>query len=637
MIDFNGLNDNQVKAVNWGDGPLLVLAGPGSGKTRVLTMRIAKIIEDHPDERFRVLGLTFTNKAASEMRARVEELVPEAKERTLLSTFHSFCTDVLRQHGSHIGLKPDFAILTQAADQEGVLADAIAEAQSQGYEFGIDARRVLPIIDKLLSNCIQDEEVVDVFTNKDTGEEVSILFKEYKKQLVINNRLDFSSILYLSDFLLKSKPRIAKQIRILYPYVCVDEFQDTNLAQYRILRSVVGDGDANIFVVADDDQIIYQWNGASPERLQELKNDYSMEVIQLPANYRCPGSVITIANNLIAYNLDRSPEKQPLEAMKAVGGSNTIRLNNFDSFDEEIEWVAEDIKSRPKSERSECVVLARNAKLLREVAESLTKKDIPAHLTKRKSEFESVPLRWLHSMLRLANARHDREQLRRVCKNFFSLEGLDIRVEDVVIESSLLGGDFLRAWFQVTLARNELESETKTFLTSAINQIVDKLDFLSFIPSAFEWIFTTEQRFGKHDSDVFVDYPEEKEMWHNLQRDIADKFGRDEVTLHAFLQEIDLSPKAPLPPSGSVQCLTIHSSKGMEFNHVYLIGLAEDQLPSFQSKKDGDDSREMQEERRNCFVALTRCQETLTLTYADRYFGWGKSPSRFLYEMGLLQ
>ena len=272
----------------WNEGPLLVLAGPGSGKTRVLTLRIARLLSESKGKRFRILGLTFTNKAAAEMRTRVEKLVGDQTDRALLTTFHSFSADVLRQHGNHIGLKPDFTILTQDADREGVLADAITALSTRGEDFSSEDVKLLPAIDRLLAECVSPEDAASFFRDPAIGERVAQLYPEYRRQLIIGNRLDFASLLLEVHALLTSRPAVVKQIRTVYPHICVDEFQDTNLAQYRILRSLVGKSAKNLFVVADDDQIIYQWNGASPERLRELQRDFGMQVLQLPANYRCP-------------------------------------------------------------------------------------------------------------------------------------------------------------------------------------------------------------------------------------------------------------------------------------------------------------------------------------------------------------
>ncbi len=636
MIDFDSLNVNQRRAVQWDGKPLLVLAGPGSGKTRVLTMRVARLLIDSPDESFRILGLTFTCKAAAEMRTRVNDLVPpEAHERALLTTFHSFCGEVLRQHGSHVGVAPDFKILSQQGDREAVLLDAIRALQGQVKGLQDSDVSRLPALEALLDEFVPDEEVGSHFRDRATGQVVAALYKEYRRQLLVQNCVDYPSLLFLTFQLLSGRPAVARQLRTVYRHMCVDEFQDTNLAQYQILRLVAGEKPKNLFVVADDDQIIYQWNGACPERLVELRNDYEMEVIQLPTNYRCPPDVIGLANNLIQCNLSRSPGKEPLVAAKPHEGEEAIRVLQFRTLEEEVAWVAADIDERGEAWCGRCVVLGRNKKLLEEAARALTSLGIAAVLPVRKDEFESSPFRWLHSVLRLANARSDREQLRRVCKAFYELEGLNIRPERVAAGSALDETDYLRDWLAEALAREEMEADTRTFLEGGVQALVARGDYLSFITEGLSWFESLTLRSSVGSSEGFTDYEEERSAWLELQVATLDRYGRDQTSLQVLLQEFDLSPKAPPVPPDAVRCYTIHTAKGMEFPHVYLIGLVEEVLPSFQSMRKGDASAEMQEERRNCFVAITRTQESLTLTHCRRQGGWPRRPSRFLAEMGL--
>ncbi|MCX5855667.1 MAG: ATP-dependent helicase [Deltaproteobacteria bacterium] len=635
-LDLEGLNSNQRVAVEWDEGPLLVLAGPGSGKTRVLTIRVAKLVLDSPGKRFRVLGLTFTNKAAAEMRQRVEELVPDSRERVLLTTFHSFCADILRQHGSHVGIKPDFVILNQDSDREGVLGDAITAVSRKGIDTDKNDMKLLPMIDRLLSNAVPESQVARLVQDQDFAWKLSALYTEYRRQLISNNRLDFSSLLIIAYNLLTEKPAIAKQIRTIYAHICVDEFQDTNLVQYLVLKAIVGDDPQNLFVVADDDQIIYQWNGASPERLNSLRDDFKMSVVQLPANYRCPPEVIVLANRLIQHNLERAADKEPLYAIKEETTAQVVRIQKFPTMDDELGWVAEDIATQHGGDTGECAILARTKRILESAVAKMQARGIAASLTIRKTEFASAPFRWLHAVLRLANARSDREQLRRLCKAFFEIEGVDLDVQEITADAARVGGDLLRCWFETALVRDGVDGNTVKFLESGQRNIVNRLNVLGFSQSAFTWFAEQDKKLGTYTEEGFADYNEEKSIWENLQQRVVDKYGRDELTLNTFLQEFDLSEKSAPIPANAVRCLTIHSSKGMEFRHVYLIGLAEDELPSFQSIKKGDKSREMQEERRNCFVAITRAQESLTITYAVRYRGWDKKPSRFLSEMGLV-
>lgn len=633
-LDFSSLNPNQVAAIKWQDGSLLVLAGPGSGKTRVLTFRIARIIQETPGKHFKLLALTFTNKAAAEMRERIQGLVPNAGERTLLTTFHSFAADLLRQHGHHIGLKPDFTILVQDADRHSLLDEAIQESE-------VDARyrseKLLPLISRLIENDISAEDAPELLAQGSFDDPAGLgeVYRRYRELMIARNTLDFPGLIAEAHRLLQDKVGVRKQIHRVFPYICVDEFQDTSLSQYKILRILVNPATRNLFVVADDDQLIYQWNGASPERLWELQKDFDMQLVQLPQNYRCPAAVVELANRLISHNFGRSPGKQPLTAHKQHTAGSAFTLQHFDNFASEASWVAKDIASRNIAERANCVVLARTKKLLEGMVEALAAQSVPAYLAARKNEFESPSLVWLHAMLRLANARSSRENLRRVCKAFFSLEGIDLDVADIVSKASADDGDYLRAWANAALSRAGLSDRASELIRGGVFNLSERLDFWGYEKDAFNWLDGLPDN-APDITGIFDEYEQEKETWRQLVAEISAQYGRQEVTLHLLLQELDLRSKSPPPPKNAVPCFTIHASKGMEFDHVYLVGLVEDQLPSWAAIKKGDDSREMQEERRNCFVAITRTQESLTLSYSDIVQGWRKSPSRFLVEMGVL-
>ena len=633
--EIKNLNDSQKEAVKWGGGNLLVLAGPGSGKTRVLTLRIAHLIHISPDERFRVLGLTFTSKAASEMRERTENLIPQ-KKRFLLSTFHSFSTDILRQHGSHIGLEPDFNILTQDKDRVAFIKECISEELSkEDNEVELpSASKLLPLIDRLLANCVEDDEVGRWVYGQDSKRSVTKIFKNYKSRLIKNNKLDFASILYFTEKLLRTKKKISKQLSIVYPFVCVDEFQDTNLVQYKILELLVNKESSKLFVVADDDQIIYQWNGASPERLEVLRNSFSMTTIQLPENYRCPPEIIKLANHLISFNSNRSQNKKPLKPIRPEGGGKIIQLRSLNSPKEEASWIANDIKSRHLQHLDDVVVLGRTRKLIETISNELRKIDINPYMIEKKNEFESVPMRFLHTILRLANTRGDKEQVSRVCKSYFELTGTEILVDDVIFLGSLKGGDFLRSWFQLAKEKENTRQKVLNYLKNGEKSIVNRMDYKKFVDESFKWFNTDLLKAAVEDKGD--DFNGEKEIWLSVQNEIDKKFEGDELSLYVMLQEMDLSPKLSSPPKNSLRCFTIHNSKGLEFKHVYLMGLAEDVLPSFFSLKKGGNSREVQEERRNCFVGITRTQETLVLTYSKSYYGRLKKPSRFLSEMRLI-
>ena len=634
-IDLSTLNENQKQAVEWDDGPLLVLAGPGSGKTRVLTYRIARLLEMSPNKHFNILGLTFTNKAAGEMRTRIEGLVSNARERTLLTTFHSFCADILRQHGSHIGLRPDFTILSQDADREAVLHEAIILAKIGEIE--VTPQRFMPLLNRLLGNCVAIEGV-ESFLLKDNVKEpnrVAAIYRNYRNRLKETNCLDFASLIIEALELLTNKPAIKKLTQRIYTHICVDEFQDTNMAQYEVLKQLVRLDFPNLFIVADDDQIIYEWNGASPERLKELCQDFEIKELQLPENYRCPVEVIEIANRLIVNNLSRSQNKQKLRSAKAHSGNTSLRIEHFLTFDDERDWVAKDIGLHPVSERTEAVVLARSRKLLDGIVQALLDNGLNGYVPIRKNEVQSAPMQWLHAILRLANSRQDREQLRCICKALYRLEGINLNIEEIISNAALTEGDYLRSWRDKVLKRSELLSALcLKIVTEDVSKLLDYMNFLNLLKNAFYWFDSIADI--NNPEEAFNDYQQEKSVWNSIYTNIKSNYGEEQLSLHLLLQELDLNSKTPEPPKNAIRCYTIHAAKGLEFKHVYLIGLVEEQLPSWGAVKKGDNSSEIQEERRNCFVAITRAESSLTLSYADNYFGWTKKPSRFLQEMELV-
>ncbi len=616
-IDLDTLNANQRSAVEWTDGPLLALAGPGSGKTLVLTLRAARILQEDQDAS--MLALTFTTKAADEMRQRLDGLMGGRADRAHLCTFHSFAGDVLRQHGSHVGIQPDFAMLANDEDRIAVLEGVIEGLSCDTSAIPTDRKNLLFLLDRLFSESYGGEESTPGMTK--TPPWIPPLFNAYCEELQASNRLDFGALLHFARVLLESNTGVARLTRLAWQYISVDEFQDTNKAQYDLLTLLAAGEKPNLFIVADDDQIIYQWNGASPERLLALNSDFGMEVIQLPENFRCPPVIIQLANNLIGFNQTRSEGKQPLVARKATTESTALKAEIFNSEEEEAANIAKVI-SKSGWRPEDCAVLARNAKLLEKASKALSDGGLQPYLARRKTEFESSAVRWLYTVLRLANGRHDRELLRRVCVSWNGFTGELIESQDVEADASLDGGDFLRAWVAAAASR-ELNESQRQLLTQIGNTLVDRIDFLELLESFWK--------------ETHVDDDQEAEeiaTWQELHASLTREHAPENITLHLYLQEMDLKSKAPAQMPGSVRCLTVHGSKGMEFKHVFLIGMADEVFPSYQATKKGPESKEIEEERRNCFVAITRAEETLNISWSKTYNGYQKRPSRFLKEMG---
>jgi DNA helicase II / ATP-dependent DNA helicase PcrA len=640
MINLSLLNENQRAAVLWDAGALLVLAGPGSGKTSVLTYRIARLLEESPKEHFRILALTFTNKAAAEMRGRVEKLVPNALNRVRLTTFHSFAAELLQQHGSHIDLSPNFQILSTDADRIAVLDQVLSTIRkdlSLSLPEHFQADQLLPVINKLLEKCVPSAEAQEVLqrSNVEAAIPLSGVYSAYREALRKTNALDFPSLIAETIYLLKRYPSLGIYIRKVYKHILVDEFQDTNSSQYQFLSLIVRPDSSTFFVVADDDQIIYQWNGANPKRLHELRKEFAVTEIQLPENYRCPSVVIKLANSLISQNLNRSAGKKPLKAVKKGDSEGVLRIYNFKDISDEAKWISKDIAQRLQQGIEGCAVLARTKKFLDFVGKEISLSGLPVYFGARKDEFKSSPLQMLHSILRLANSQEDKQSLARLCKSFYEIEGLMIEQSNIFSKASADGISFLRAWIEEAKQILELEKETLELLTNGIKPLLTSLNFRAFATNFFEWAEDKQIDAFVNDGVAFNEFEEEKEVWQQLLNEITKKFEGEEISLYQFLRELDLTSKTPPIQAGAIPCFTIHASKGMEFKHVYLMGLVEDQLPSWAAVKKGDNSLEMQEERRNCFVAITRAQESLTMTFSENVFGWKKEPSRFLNEMGI--
>jgi len=633
------LSPIQKEAAEWDKSSLLVLAGPGSGKTRVLTCRIARILDSSREKNFRILGLTFTNKAADEMRSRVANLVPGQEGRLFLGTFHSFCADILRQHGTHLNINPNFHIYSQNIDLQAVLNDVVEEAKKMSNVVSDLDKKTLPVIQRLKSLLVLPEHCREASRDPEFGERMAVVYPAYEEELTKRNALDFNSLILKAYQLFMKFPTFAKRYGTVYPYICIDEFQDTNYAQYSLVRALTQGQHRNLFVVADDDQIIYQWNGASHKRITEFMKDYAPRVIQLPMNYRCLPEVVELANNLIRHNFLRTPDKKPLEAFRPSVGKDTVRLlPPFHDFEAEAAGIAKDIKTRHSEHLSSVVVLGRNRKLLEGAEQALRNERLPAVISQRKDEFESTPFVWLHSVLRLANDRQNRDHLEAVCGTFGQLTQVEIDPEHVIAQAQGSDLGFLQHW--VALVRQEtLSALVKEAVDQVLHCLVESRDFQAFSSFALDWfnrLAGVQQRSGSDPTaEVFTRYEEERSVWEELMREITNSL-ESQISLEAFLQELQMHSKEPSPSPNTVTLMTIHGAKGKEFDHVYLIGLVDDELPSFQSKQKGGNSPEMEEERRNCFVAITRTIKTLTLSYAERYRGWPKKPSRFLFEMGLL-
>lgn len=626
------LTDIQRQAVLWDQGPLLVLAGPGSGKTQVLTCRIAGLLDASRKQNFRILALTFTNKAADEMKGRVAAFVPGLEERANVGTFHSFCAQILRQHGVHLGINPDFAIYSADDDRKAVLEDALRAAQAAGKRVSLDDLKYLGVIDRLKSKLIEPSAAMSALAGTFDPDRVAEAYQLYETELRRINALDFNSLIFETYRLISAFPAIAARYRKAYPHWLIDEFQDTNSAQYKLVRALAGNEFRSLFAVADDDQIIYEWNGANFKQIQDFIADYAAQVIQLPTNYRCPAAIVEAANRLVVYNAHRTSSKEPLIAGKTVlkyPPSEHIRLVVFESDEAEATGIAKEIAEHGRSRWGSTAVLGRTKALLEQMNRALREKGVPSVIAHRRDDFLSPQFRWLVAVLRQFTRPMDRRNLAVLIEAFNRLTGLAVPVQQVITEAEATGRSYIGVWLETVH-----EQTLKPSVAVLLIHIAAAANDASLIKTALD---ATLAEIAKEmtSPDANADLAEDMAAWREISRDISSHLGKN-VPLDQFLQELQLRSKEPTPKPETVTLMTIHGAKGREFDFVYVVGLAEDIMPSFQSKTKGDPSPEMEEERRNCFVAITRTKECLVLSRGQRYRGWQKEPSRFLVEMGLV-
>ena len=623
------LTEIQRRAVDWNSGPILVLAGPGSGKTRVLTCRIARLLESSRDERFRILALTFTNKAASEMSRRVTALVPGLEGRTSIDTFHGFCAQVLRQHGVHLGIKPDFAIYSLTADRQAVLEDALG--RDHAHDPNPDDMRLLPWVDRLKLRLVAPQEAEQwmLATNRVPAAvacRVAHAYRRYEEKLRDLNALDFNSLIF-EAYRLFGYPALARQYQRSYRYWLIDEFQDTNGAQYALLRRMAGQDFRDVFAVADDNQTIYEWNGASVSRISDLVRDFSCGVVQLPTNFRCPPRIVEAANRLVVYNSSRAQAKQPARAARtdtSVSDDEQIRVREFSSDTDEATGIAGEIERLDLEARDGAAVLARNRALLELTHGALADRGVRAEIVTRRDDFASPQMRWLVACLRQINRPLDRRNMAVVLRTFDSFATSAPDREEVESRSESDGTNLLEAW--VTSVR---EAEASQSATAAVDVLATLAAGHIKLPAAIQKIL---EHFEGDDPDDNL--KDDLSAWRRISRDIRASGGL--ASLDRLLQELQLRTKESVPAPGTVRLTTIHGAKGLEFDTVYLIGLAEQILPSWHSVQKGGASAALEEERRECFFAITRTKTRLVLSWAHRYRGYQKAPSRFLQEMGCL-
>lgn len=613
------LNGDQYRAVTFEQGPLLVLAGAGSGKTRVLTRRVAWLIRDRAVPPWRILAMTFTNKAANEMRGRVIQLLGREDAPTWMGTFHSMALRWLRRYGERVGLQRDFVVYDED-DQEALLKRVLRDMGLQGQKIG----EYRGYIDHL-KDCGFFEPPDD-----SEADEKAEVFRAYQRALAEANAVDFGDLLCLALKLLRENEDIREYFHAEYMHILVDEFQDTNLAQYEILKALLG-RHRNICVVGDDDQSIYSWRGARVENILGFRNDFpDAAVVTLRSNYRSMGKILRIATKVIEHNKRRHPK----ELFAARGEGGQVAVVRVMSEKEEALFVLREIKKL----QAEGVPISRIAVLYRTHSQSRPFEEVfraarlPYRITGGIKFFQRKEIKDVLAYLRVLVNPEDSVSLERILN----------------VPPRGLGG--------ATLSRARKEARTAgVSLLMGLARVADKsgpamreriTKFLDLILSlaeaarnldAAQVLEMTLERSGYMEylrSDTSVQAQERLENVEELVLSVREFVSSSAQTdVGAYLDRVALLQPADEAAGEGVNLMTIHAAKGLEFECVFICGLEEGLLPHFNAF---GDSKALEEERRLMYVAMTRARDYLCMTFASTRTRLGgimsMQPSRFLAD-----
>ncbi|GAE03716.1 ATP-dependent DNA helicase PcrA [Clostridium botulinum B str. Osaka05] len=609
----NKLNKEQYEAATTIDGPLLILAGAGSGKTRVLTHRIAHMIENLNIYPSKILAITFTNKAAGEMKERIKALVGDVVEGMWVSTFHSSCVRILRREIDKLGYDKNFTIY-DTYDQKTLVKQCMEELNINDKE--ITDREIINTISNQKDNLISPKEFKKFSNGNYRKDKIADAYILYQKKLKTNNALDFDDLIYKTVELFKTNKEALEFYQRKFKYIMVDEYQDTNKSQYELVK-LLASVHRNICVVGDDDQCIYEWRGADISNILNFEKDYKeAKVIKLEQNYRSKGNILNAANEVIKNNSQR--KNKVLRTENENG--NKIKVFRAYSDIDEAKFVASEMKKIIKdSDKSfnDFAVLYRTNAQSRIFEDIFMKRDIPYRLIGGLKFYDRKEIKDLMAYLKLINNPLDDISLRRII-NVPKRSIGDATVKkvqefanemDECMYSVLLDADQI-----LTLSQRSITSIKK--FVSIMNSFIRKKDEISVSALIKEILEETgylkELKSSKNPDDV-----SRVENLKELVSAAADfEKESEDKSLGMFLEKVALVTDIDNydENSDSVAMMTVHSAKGLEFPVVFMVGMENGIFPGTQSLSD---PKEMEESRRLCYVAITRAKEQLYITSAE--------------------
>lgn len=627
-MSLEDLNASQRMVAEWGEGPLLVLGGPGSGKTHALTLRMARLIEETPTDNFRVLALTFSQKAVADTERRMDEslgsLWESDRPRPRPATFHDYAVSIVSRHGYRIGLRPNSRVFTEEEERWPFLRRAL-ERSGTRVAPGWSKRGLLRKLD-LVMEYGADPELDDL---PERYAWIAPAYAAYLDLLAEASCLDPGAALILCRRLFRKLPIYAKDQRVFYPFVSVDGIRRFNRSQYLFLRTIHSGPDANIVATADE-WPSSRWNGMDAGAFHRFLQDCEPRIVHLPTNPRCPKTVIGAATRLMRREPNGLVDDEAPKASKAGAPEEALRVRMFPDEAAEVRWLAEDLgtRIRGKASPAACAVLARSRRLLLAAADALRSAGVPVQVEGTESRFESPLLRVVLSVLRLGEAPAHPECLETLCRAYGELVGSEIGSQVVEAESALTGQPLLRSFLDLAddLPESNGGASFRPVLAAIRGRVSGSLDPESFAAAMFDWAAEADGERAHEGDDA-------NEAWEvRAFRALVEESGLTDgygAGLGGFRQRGNGASEAP--PADGVRCLTIHGARGLVFEHLYVVGMAQGELPSHRAVERGEEA--IGEERRACFGAITRASGSLTMSCAGSYFGWRTEPSQFLREM----
>lgn len=631
---LDSLNPQQQEAVLQTEGPVLILAGAGSGKTRVLTHRIAYLIEEQEVNPWNIMAITFTNKAAGEMRERVDKIVGYGSESVWVSTFHSSCVRILRRHIDRIGYTGNFTIY-DTDDQKSVMKDICRRLQIDTKVY--KERALLNAISRAKDELMGPDEFLRNSSGDIHEQRIAKVYREYQEQLHKNNALDFDDLIMKTVELFRACPDVLDQYQERFRYIMVDEYQDTNTAQFQLI-SLLAAKYRNLCVVGDDDQSIYKFRGANIGNILGFERVFEEAVvIRLEQNYRSTKNILQAANEVIRNNMER--KKKTLWTENKEG--SLVHFKQFLNGYEEAEYVAGKISKDVRTGKcnySDCAILYRTNAQSRMFEEKFLMANIPYKIVGGINFYARKEIKDLLAYLKTVDNAVDDLAVRRIInipKRGIGATSI-VRVEEHAQKRGLSFYDALRE-------ADEIEK-----IGRAASKIAPFVTFIQSLRSKVGYISVSELLDEIIEETGYVkeleaeDTDEARARIENIDELISKVVAYEEDTQHptlsGFLEEVALVADIDTVDENQdrVLLMTLHSAKGLEFPYVYMTGMEDGIFPSYMTIS-ADDPGELEEERRLCYVGITRAMQELTLTSAQMRMIRGENQfnkvSRFVREI----